>query len=273
MATAASILPGREPEVLRLARARVLTAIVVLLAALAAGAGLYDADLYRDPAVLVPAIRGQDLVTLLTLPVLLASLLVRSTRARLVWIGLLGYLVYTYTGAAFAYRFNALFLVYLTLFTLSLGALWTAVAATAPGVLADLARQPRRATIGFLLSIALVLGSSELAQVGAALEAGQVPALIARSEGAGNFVYVLDLGVILPLSVLAAVWLHRRARWGVVLAGALVIKAAAMGLALISGTWFAARAGAPVEVALTAAYGAIALGGLALAGWLAAAVR
>jgi hypothetical protein len=32
------------------------------------------------------------------------------------WLGLLGYLAYTYAGAAFAYGFNALFPVYVALF-------------------------------------------------------------------------------------------------------------------------------------------------------------
>jgi hypothetical protein len=107
----------------------------------------------------------------------------------------------------------------------------------------------------------------ELAQIAAALATGTVPELIERSDGAGNFVYVLDLGVVVPLSLLAASWLRRRSAWGDVLAGVLLVKAATMGLALLSMTWFSWRAGQPVEVGLTAAYTAIAAGGLAMSAW------
>ncbi len=33
---------------------------------------------------------------------------------------------------------------------------------------------------------------------------GKTPALIQRSDGAGNFVYVLDLGVVAPLALMTA---------------------------------------------------------------------
>jgi hypothetical protein len=66
--------------------------------------------------------RGQDLVTLAIAPVLLvvARLATRgNVRARLVEIGLGGYLLYTYTGAAFGYRFNRFILLYTALCSLS----------------------------------------------------------------------------------------------------------------------------------------------------------
>jgi hypothetical protein len=69
---------------------------------------------------LEPAQRGQDVVTLAALPVFVgAATRTRrgSPRAICLWLGCLGYLLYTYAGAAFAYRWNALFLVYLLLFS------------------------------------------------------------------------------------------------------------------------------------------------------------
>jgi len=112
-----------------------------------------------------------------------------------------------------------------------------------------------------------MLGVSELAQIVPALAAGRVPELIARSQGAGNFVYVLDLGVVAPLAVLAAVWLWRGAPWGDVLGAVILIKATTMGFALLAMTWFAVRAGQPLERGLTIAYGVMALGSLAMSIW------
>jgi hypothetical protein len=138
-----------------------------------------------------------------------------SPRATVVCIGLLGYLLYTYAGAAFAYRFNRLFLVYVAVFSLSAAAVWPRCrASTGRDAAAVRDRAPRRAAAVFAAAIALMLGVSELAQIVPALAAGRVPELIARSQGAGNFVYVLDLGVVAPLALLAAVWLWRRSPWG-----------------------------------------------------------
>ena len=187
-----------------------------------------------------------------------------SPRATVVWIGLLGYLLYTYAGAAFAYRFNRLFLVYVAVFSLSAIAVWTALSGIHP---VEIQRRfgtgaPRRAAAVFAAAIAIMLGVSELAQIVPALAAGRVPELIARSQGAGNFVYVLDLGVVAPLAVLAAVWLWRGSPWGTCWAPVILIKATTMGFALLAMTWFAVRAGQPLERGLTIAYGVMALGSL-----------
>jgi hypothetical protein len=248
------------------------TVAVGALASLASSAGLAIPSLYGETA-LAPAMRGQDLLTLLTIPpLLLSAALARrgSARALLLWIGLLGYELYTYTGAAFAYRFNTLFLVYVALFTLSCLAVGAAVTGLDLGALHDRASagMPRRGLAIFLIAIAAMLLVSELAQILPALLGGTLPDLILRSEGAGNFVYVLDLGVVTPLAVIAAAGLLRGRPWAELLAGCLVVKAATMGLALLAMTWFSLRAGQPLEAGLTTAYGTMAIAGIAMTIWL-----
>jgi hypothetical protein len=245
-----------------------LSLAVVVLAAIASLAGLLVPGLYREGA-LRAAMRGQDLVTLAALPVLAAALpgLRRgSANATTLALGLLGYLAYTYTGAAFAYRFNPLFLVYVALFSLSVTAVGALVAGADVAALA--ARPaPRRATAAFLVLVALFLAASELGQIVPALLAGRAPDLLVTSEGAGNFVYVLDLGVVAPLAMVSAVLLRRGSGWGDLVGGCLLIKAATMGLALLSMTLFTWREGQPVEAGLTAGYGVMALAASAMALW------
>jgi len=253
----------------RLHIATVATIAALPLAGAASLAGLSLRDLY-GATPLAPAMRGQDLLTLLILPVLavaVAGARRQSARATLVWLGLVGYLLYTYTGAAFAYRFNRLFLVYVALFALSA----LALGAGALGI--DVARlhrrlegAPRRALAVFLTATALLL-LSELGQIVPALITGATPALIARSDGAGNFVYVLDLGVVAPLALVAARGLQRGAPWADVLGGCLAIKAATMGLALLAMTWVSVREGQGAEAAPTIAYGLMTAGGVAMSIW------
>lgn len=262
--------PLRVSPTLRLAQ--ILTGLIIPLAAWASAGGLLVPGLYGDSPAVAAVIQGQDLVTLLALPFL--AIAMRgvgrgSKRALLVWFGLVAYILYTYTGAAFVYDFNAFFLIYVALFSLSLFALVTAAAGLdidAFGA-AFAASAPRLPVVIFLLLMAFILGIGELGQVVQYLMTGAVPELIPGTDAPPNFVFALDLGIIAPLSVLAATGLWRRRTWGQILSGILLIKAATMGLALLAMTWFGARAGLPAD-GLTMIWFAIAAGGLGLSIWL-----
>lgn len=251
--------------------AQILTVGIIALAAVAGAGGLLISGLYREPPVLAAQMQGQDLVTLAAALALAATLLaVRrgSARAALIWIALLGYVLYTYVGAAFAYALNAFFLIYVALFSLSvfgLIALLSQINASALRARFD-AQTPRTAVIVFLFLMALMLCALWLRQIIPFLLTGALPAGIAQG---GNFqyVYALDLGLIVPLSLVGAIWLWRRTAWGYILSGCVLVKAAAMGLALLAMTWFTLRAGLPGEVELTAAWALIAASGLGLSVW------
>lgn len=142
--------------------ARRISACLLPLAAVAAAVGLFFPPVYRETDWVIPQNRGQDLVTLLILPVF--GYAVRrsgkqSARPVLVWLGALGYLWYTYTGAAFSYHFNRLFPLYVALFAGSLFALALAVRGLDPRRLREQfgPATPRRAVAGYLAVIGLLL--------------------------------------------------------------------------------------------------------------------
>lgn len=247
------------------------TLVIAPLALAASAAGLLLPDLYRDPVTIRPAMQGQDAVTLLVLPMLVASSMAAargSTRARLIWIGLVGYLFYTYAGAAFGYQFNECFLLYVAIASLSAFALVASL--TRLDVIAwhrsfD-GREPRVAVAAFLIFIALMLAVLEIGQNVAFLVTGVTPLAVSNAGGLTFFPYVLDLGLVVPLAIVGAVWLARREPWGYVVASALLIKATTMGMALLAMnvfTWMAA--GEPDG--LSAFYGVLAGGGAILALW------
>jgi hypothetical protein len=254
--------------------AHLLTAALIPLVAVATLCGLLIPTAYRrNPAALTPALQGQDLVTLLGLPVLAVALLASwrgSRRATLLWIGLTGYMFYTYTGAAFGYAFGELTLLYVALFSLSIFAL-----ASAAGSIdaAEVQRHfdaatPRRAVAGFLIFIALMLALMEVSQNIQFLATGVLPPGVVTAGGMTYFVYGLDLGLIVPLSVLAAVWLWRRRPSGTILAGFLLVKSTTMGLALLAMNWCMQRAGQPADPnELLGFYALLALGGLGMSVW------
>lgn len=231
-----------------------ITAVLVPLVLLVSAVGLLRPSIYRETAWVVPQNRGQDLVTIIAGIALIGTLARArsgSLRAIIVWSGLLAYIWYTYIGASFAYRFNGLFLVYVACMSLSRAALIALFGGLDVVRLRSsfLQAAPARAAAAFLLVMAFILSSLWISQVIAYLLSGELPELIVRAETPTNFVFVLDLGVVVPLSVLAAVFLLRDLPWGYALAGALLMKTATMGFALLSMTTFAAMAGQPVDLA------------------------
>lgn len=249
-----------------LAAAYLLSIIAAPLAVVAAAAGLAVPDLYRDPALLVPQARGQDLVTLLVGVPLLVSALVAaargSARGRLLWLGALGYLAYTYATYAFGARFNPLFLVYVALLGLSVYALVLGLAATDATAFAVRfgRRAPTRLVAGFLLAVAGVTAALWLADVVPATLAGGVPTAVREAQTPTSVIHVLDLALVLPALACAGGLLWRRASWGYVLAGVLLVKAATLGLAILAMALFLSLAEQPFAPGPAVLFAALTIG-------------
>jgi len=254
-----------------------LTLAAAPLAMGASAAGAFVDGVYRDPATIRPAMQGQDLLTLAAVPVLVgAAHRARSgsTSAVLVWTGLLAYVWYTYVGAAFGYHFNQLLLVYIAIASLT----GTAILSVLRHIDVDDipahfdGDEPRRSVAAFLVFVATMLTIIELTENLRFLLTGTVPTAVSNAGGVTFFPYVLDLGVVVPLSLLGAVSLWQRRPWGYVVSGVLLIKATTMGLALLAMNGVSALAGAPTD-GLTLFYAVLAGGAMGLAIWFLAHCR
>lgn len=201
--------------------------VAVLLAVATLDELLVEGVLRGTPYFAAQAI-GQDFVTLLVaVPALVAgaALAARgSQRARLVWLGTLVYLVYTYVIYAFAVEFNPLFLVYVALLGTSLYALIGGLATTDfEGIKARFTRRtPVKAVSVFLAVVAAMFYLLWLSEVVPALIAGEVPRSVVENGTPTNAVHVLDMAWILPSMILASFWLWRGRAIGYVLAGVLL---------------------------------------------------
>jgi hypothetical protein len=237
-----------------------LTAPIAVLVAIVAGAGFFIEDLYRDTPLNVAQAAGQDLVTLVVaLPVLVVSaiLAVRgSSRAHLVWLGVLVYLVYTYAMYALAIQFNPLFLVYVALLGCSLYALIGGLATTDfAGIKARFSRgTPVRAVSVFLAVVAVLFYFMWLSEDVPALLAGEVPQGVADSEAPTDVVHVLDMAWILPAMALTAIWLWRGRALGYALAGTLLSFLSLLVLAIMSMIVFEVLYGLATAVGMAAIF-------------------
>jgi hypothetical protein len=240
-----------------------LTVPIAVLVAIAAGVGFFIEDLYRDTPLNVAQAVGQDLVTLVVgLPVLVVSaiLAVRgSSRAHLVWLGVLVYLVYTYAMYALAIQFNPLFLVYVALLGCSLYALIGGLATTDfAEIKARFARGiPVRAVSMFLAVVAVLFYFKWLSEDVPALLAGEVPQGVIDSEAPTDIAHVLDIAWILPAMALTAIWLWRGWALGYALAGILLSFLSLLVLAIMSMIVFEVLYGLAAAAGMAAIFGGV----------------
>ena len=253
--------------------ALILTGIIILLAAVASWGGLFLPGHYRDSAYMVAQAIGQDLVTLVVAVPALAAVLyfVRrgSARATLAWIGLLAYMLYTYTTMAFGAAFNRFFLIYVALFALGIAAMIAAVGGIDVRVWARRfdSGTPSRPLAAFMVLIGLMLCGLWLPDIIRFLVTGTLPPTMVLAEIPTNFVYVMDLGLVMPLAFLTGVLLWRRQPWGHILAGVVLAKAMTMGLALLSMIFFVVRGGGALEMAPFIMSLVVTAGSLAFSVW------
>jgi hypothetical protein len=231
-------------------------------AIMAAVAGLAVPTLYTPstPAELLPGAVSQDIMTL-AVAVMALALLPRlrrgASRGWAVWLGLMGYLVYSYALYAFEKTMNPVYLLYVAVLSLALWAILTAFANRVPMALgpADPAHPPpRRAVAVFLLAMVGMFTLLWLSIL--------IPASVAREPQPGTAIFVQDLAFVLPFLVVTArlLWLGRPL--GDLLAIPVLVKMATLGLSVLLGTLISPLYGLPLkpfDVALYACLGAVPL--------------
>ena len=250
-----------------------LTAPIAILLAIAAGAGMITEGLYRDVPDIVAQAKGQDLISLiLVLPILIVTAILArrgSLQARLIWLGALTYLVYTYASFAFAIQYNPLFLVYIALLGFSLyaliGGLATLDMAEVKARYID--QTSARAASIFLSAAAVLISSLWLSEIIPALIAGEIPQSILEDRTPTNVVHVLDLAWILPSFGIAAASLWRKHALGYILAGILLPYFVLIVSAILSMGLLQAQAGTPDVLPMIIFFGTLLVTGAGILAW------
>jgi hypothetical protein len=222
--------------------ATVLSVIVGLLAAAASIGGLLIGGLYRDNEFVRTTWFANDLMTLvLAVPLLAGALIMArrgSLRSLLVWQAMLVYMLYNYAFYLFGAAFNAFFLIYVALFSLSIFAMVFSLPRMDAYEIAQLFqdRTPVRWISGFMLFFALLLGGMWIAISLSFVASREVPEVITKFGHPTSIVFALDLSLLMPGMVLGAVLLWQKKAWGYVVASIMNIKATTYALVLIVAT-------------------------------------
>ncbi len=215
-------------------RPAILTAV---LAGITAMTSLFFSQLYRDNAFVKTAWYANDWVTVGLSVVALISFFYaqRNAKARLVSVGLLGYFVYTYAFYLVGASFNVFFLLYVGVVAMGLFSL-IGLLISLPVHRFQTTSKAVRFVSAYLFLIALMLLLVEVPPIGAFLTTGTLPDIVVKTAHPTSIVYSLDLTLIVPTCLFAAVWLWQQKPWGVVLAAIILVKGIAYGLVLCAGT-------------------------------------
>jgi hypothetical protein len=251
---------------------RALAWLATLLAGVSSAAGVFAGDLYGDAPYWVQQARGTDVATLfLAVPLLaigLWSAARESDAGRAIVVGVLMYLVYNYAIFAFSVAMNPLSAVYMA--TLGL-AVWSLGLMLVAGRSADLMgevvdRLPRRLTAVALIGIAILFGMLWLGQIAQATISGELPPDLVRTGLPTNPIYALDLGLFLPMCVVAGVGLLRRHAATSAFAVPMLLWLALTSAGIVAAFWYTASAGEVVPIPVVVLVSAIGVVTALLAG-------
>jgi hypothetical protein len=213
------------------------------------GHGLY----YYDTVSMAAQQQGNDLVTLLVgLPLLGISTWLAfrgSLRGHLLLTGTLGFFLYTYMSMSMLTAYNALFLVYVALFGLSLYAF---ILSMMSFDLQNLQQHfspklPRRWIAGLLFIIGGFLLFAWLGRIVPPLLQNQTPAL---ENTTTLVIQAMDLVLIVPLAILSGILLLRQSPWGYLLASVVLLKGVTLGLAVSTMSVMMALRGMPENLGI-----------------------
>lgn len=253
-----------------------LAALAGIAAALASLAGFIP-GLYRDRHVVVVQSHGfdiGDLIAVLVLGLGLAWSARGSQRGRLVAVGALGWLLYSFVTYAFELVLNPATLLYIAV--LGFGG-WSffgglaSVDSVEPEAMFN-GRLARHVTAGFLIVVAALFGLNWLHEIYASVLSGQLPAGLVANGWPMDPVYVLDLGFAIPVALLAGVRLLRNRPGGAWLAVAFLVFLPLLSISALLMTVFMAIDGQTLALPLVAIFGVALLVSAVLA-WLALRTR
>lgn len=196
------------------------------------GHGLYQ---YETVSIAAQAI-AQDVVTLFVgIPLLLVSMMFfkkGSLTGKLLLSGTLAYFLYTYASFAFGAAYSILFLVYVSLFSLSLFAFIITLTEIdipalpehfSPGL-------PHRAISVFLFLVGSFLLFAWLGRIIPGLLTNQPP--IGLESYTTLIIQALDLGLVMPTAFLSGILLWKKSAWGYLLSSVVLIKGVTLALAV-----------------------------------------
>lgn len=219
-----------------------LSIIITALTAIASAGGIWMNNLYHDNAFVQLAWHANDIITLfVVVPLLITSMYLTqkgSERWFFVWTGLFGYVFYKFAFYLFGAAFNAFFLLYAALFSLSAITiiLQLSNADISNTSLKFAKKTPVKRVSIYLFFIAVILFIAEISMIIPFLTSGTIPNTLKLTGHHTSEIFALDFSIVIPVSIIAAILLWQRRSWGFIMGIIMLVKCFTYGLVLCLGT-------------------------------------
>lgn len=253
-----------------------LAVMAGVAAAIASLAGFVP-GVYRDPKVVIAQSHGfdvGDLIAVLILGLGLTWSARGSIRGRLVAVGALGYLLYSFVTYAFLIVLNASTVLYIAVLGFGAWSFITGLANVDDHEADELASGHlyRRLLAGFMIIMGALFALTWLREIAGSVISGQLPAGLAAAGWPMNPPYVLDLGFVIPLAAIGASRLVYSKPGGGRIAVPFLIFLSLLSISVLLMTIFMAIDGQPLVMPLIAVF-VVALTVSAALAWVALRTR
>lgn len=218
----------------------VFSYLIAVLTVISCAISILHNEIYQDGAWANAQWLGQDIITLFcAFPFLLIGhefgIRGGNIRWQMVFAGILMYYAYTYSFFMFAANLTILYLFHLPIFGLSLiGFVITCIQLFHTELHIGFDKKKLKHWIVLYLVVISLLIS--ILWVGDLIAHLTDPAHQSETPDgkAPLIIYSLDLGIIIPLMITAAVRLYRNTQWGLLLCGIMLTKTSTLGFALMA---------------------------------------
>lgn len=198
---------------------------------------LYGRGLYQNDSVSAASQAiAQDVVTILVgIPMLIVSLYFFRKgllKGKILLGGTLAYFLYTYTSYSFISMYNYLFLMDVALMSLSFFTFVLIMMSFDMDALAGSfgEKTPLKSIAGFLLFIGIAIGLMWIGKIVSPYLTGAIPAGLEHYTTL--VIQAMDLGFVVPVSILSGILLLKRKPFGLLLASIMCVKGLTMLTAL-----------------------------------------
>lgn len=228
-----------------------LTIVLGIISLIISVGGLFIENLYRDNSFVTSAWIANDFITLIfAVPLLVISIIFVSRDKKIgfiLWAGILDYMIYNYAFYLFAAAFNWFFIVYVMLFVLSITVLIMLFVNIDTAQFGAYINRPKSHVVVsiYLIFVAFMLSLIYSIQIIDFINNDRLPSIITLTGHPTNVVFALDLSLVVPVFIFAAILLWKKNPWGIILSGMALVKGIIYNLVLIAGTYNASQNGYP----------------------------
>ena len=203
----------------------ILSVIIFILSLIATISGLLLSNLYQDSDTMITIWKSNDLITLIiVLPIFIVSIIFwfkkKSLKALLVWYSVLWYLIYNYSFYVYGAAFNDFYLIYVFIYTLSIGALILGLIAFPIGFIEKSIKPTfkHKIVVIQMLFVAIGLSVIYIMQSLNYVMNDTLPAIIEISGHVTSVVFTIDFSMVVLFFVLGSILLLKKNPWGYVIA-------------------------------------------------------